>query len=64
MESNLPGQSYIEKITQIFREEGDVETVEVMSAPMSKKLSFISISKSKALLRFIFSIGGTKTIFS
>ena len=51
MESNLPGQSYIEKITQIFREEGDVETVEVMSAPMSKKLSFISISKSKALLR-------------
>jgi tetratricopeptide (TPR) repeat protein len=30
MESNLPGQSYIEKITQIFREEGDVETANAL----------------------------------
>lgn len=30
MESNLPGQSYIEKITQIFRAEGDVETANAL----------------------------------
>jgi len=30
MESKLPGHSYIEKITQIFREEGDVETANAL----------------------------------
>jgi tetratricopeptide (TPR) repeat protein len=38
MESNLPGQSYIEKITQIFREEGDVETANALEQQVAVHL--------------------------